>query len=100
MWEIQVLACHLLKFQHSPFLDNWISSGNTDINNKKKPAQICFHSKRPPYSFHKNNITPSINIDGLIDWWWLMPTSAIFQLYRGMNKSYISPRPFINRNDY
>jgi hypothetical protein len=34
-------------YQPSP-IDNWISNGNTYINNKeKKPAQICFQSKRP-----------------------------------------------------
>jgi hypothetical protein len=28
-------------------MDNWIFNGNTYINDKKKPAQIRFHLKRP-----------------------------------------------------
>ena len=44
----------LMGYQPSP-LDNWISSGNTDINNKEKnPAQIDFQSKRP-HSITKMN---------------------------------------------
>ena len=34
-------------------LDNWIANDNTDITNKK-PAQICFPSKRPHTIIHKN----------------------------------------------
>jgi hypothetical protein len=35
-------------------LDNWISNGKTYINTIK-PAQICFHSKRPQTSTTMNN---------------------------------------------
>jgi hypothetical protein len=40
-----------------PLLDNWISNGNTNINkqNIKKPAQICFQSKRWLFLFIASN---------------------------------------------
>ena len=44
----------LMGFQPSP-PDNWISNSNAYINNKKKPAQILFHSKGPHAIIKMNN---------------------------------------------
>jgi hypothetical protein len=45
---------------------NWISNGSTDIKKdlKKKPAQICFHSKRP-HTITKMN--DNINMNSTVD---------------------------------
>ena len=50
MWQSKTSS-----WDANPFsLDNWIS--NTDITSDKKPAHICFHSKR-------SNIITEMNVN-------------------------------------